>query len=85
MDYKTKQTRGFFDEEFRLGKLTSQKDPLVKLAERIDFELFRPLLEEVFHSEEKGIGGARPYDYVLLFKILILLSRRNCLNCFWKN
>ena len=72
MDYKTKQARGFFDEEFRLGKLTSQKDPLVKLAERIDFELFRPLLEEGFCKEDKGIGGARPYDYVLMFKILIL-------------
>lgn len=72
MDYKGKQARGFFDEEFRLEKLTVQKDPLIKLAERIDFELFRPVLEEAFHSEEKGIGGARPYDYVLMFKILIL-------------
>lgn len=72
MNYKTKQTRGFFDEEFRLGKLTSQKDPLVKLAERIDFELFRQIMEEAFRSEEKGIGGARPYDYVLMFKIIIL-------------
>lgn len=64
--------RGFFDEDFRLEKLTAQKDPLVKLAERIDFEIFRPLLEETFRKEEKGIGGARPYDYVLMFKILIL-------------
>jgi IS5 family transposase len=29
-------------------------------------------LEETFHKEDKGIGGARPYDYVLMFKILIL-------------
>ena len=72
MDYKSKQARGFFDEQFRLEKLTAQKDPLVKLAERIDFERFRPLLEETFGKEEKGIGGARPYDYVLMFKILIL-------------
>lgn len=72
MNYKTKQGRGFFDEEFRLEKLATQKDPLVKLKEKINFELFRPLLEEAFHEEEKGIGGARPYDYVLMFKILIL-------------
>lgn len=72
MKHKTKEVRGFFDEEFRLGKLTSQKDPLVKLKERIDFEVFRPLLEKAFSKEEKGIGGARPYDYVLMFKILIL-------------
>ena len=72
MNYKTTKPKGFFDEEFRLEKLSEQKDPLVKLKERIDFELFRPLLEEAFYKEEKGIGGARPYDYVLMFKILIL-------------
>ena len=70
--YKAKHTKGFFDESFRLEQLTVQKDPLVKLKERIDFEVFRSLLEEAFHKEEKGIGGARPYDYVLMFKILIL-------------
>jgi len=72
MQYKTPQPKKLFDEEFRLEKLSEQKDPLVKLKDRIDFELFRPLLEETFHKEEKGIGGARPYDYVLMFKILIL-------------
>ena len=70
--YKAKHTKGFFDESFRLDQLTVQKDPLVKLKERIDFELFRPLLEESLHKEGKGIGGARPYDYVLMFKIMIL-------------
>ncbi len=72
MNYKSTKPKGFFDEEFRLEKLAFQKDPLVKLKERIDFELFRPLLEETFCKEEKGIGGARPYDYVMMFKILIL-------------
>lgn len=72
MKYKSPQPKKLFDEEFRLEKLSSQKDPLVKLKERIDFELFRPLLEEAFHKEEKGVGGARPYDYVMMFKILIL-------------
>jgi len=72
MKYKLPQAKGFFDEEFRLGKLAEQKDPLVKLKDRINFELFRPLLEKTFSKDEKGIGGARPYDYVLMFKILIL-------------
>ena len=74
MNYKTTKPKGFFDEEFRLEKLSFQNDPLVKLKERIDFELFRPLLEETLCKEEKGIGGARPYDYVLMFKILIIVS-----------
>lgn len=72
MQYKSPQPKKLFDEEFRLEKLSSQNDPLVKLKERIDFELFRPLLEETFRKEEKGIGGARPYDYVMMFQILIL-------------
>lgn len=70
--YKDNHTKGFFDETFRLDQLTVQKDPLVKLKERIDFEKFRPQLEKTLHKEDKGIGGARPYDYVLMFKILIL-------------
>ena len=70
--YKHKQAKGLFDESLRLEQLTATKDPLIKLKERIDFELFRPLLEEALYKEGKGIGGARPYDYVLMFKILIL-------------
>lgn len=77
MKYKSPQPKKLFDEEFRLEKLTAQKDPLVKLDERIDFELFRPLLEEALNKESKGIGGARPYDYVMMFKILILQRYNN--------
>lgn len=72
MKHKKKKEHGLFDEELRLEKLTIQKDPLVKLKEEIDFEMFRSKLEEAFKKEEKGIGGARPYDYVMMFKILIL-------------
>lgn len=70
--YKDKQARGFFDEEFRLQKLSRQHDPLEKLLRHIDFELFRQLLEESFHKAVKSNAGARPYDYVMMFKILIL-------------
>jgi hypothetical protein len=60
--YKGKQTKGFLEETFRLDQLTATKDPLVKLKERIDLELFRPLLEEALYKKGKGIGGARPKD-----------------------
>lgn len=70
--YKSNTNRGFFDESFRLEKLNAKKDPLIKLKERINFELFRPILEKALRKEKKGIGGARPFDYVLMFKILIL-------------
>ena len=72
MRYKPHQSKGFFDEHFRLEKLSAQKDPLVKLKERINFEMFRPVLEQGLSKEPKGKGGAPPYDYVLMFKILIL-------------
>jgi len=64
--------RGFFDEEFRLEKLSKQKDPLVKLSQIIDWELFRTILESIFKKEAKGKGGRPPYDYVMMFKTLIL-------------
>jgi len=53
MHYKTTKPKGFFDEAFRLENLSGQKDPLVKLKERIDFELFRPLLEETQYAKKK--------------------------------
>ncbi len=61
----------FFDESERLAALTKLKDPLETLNKYIDFELFRPVLAPVFVREE-GVRGAKPYDPVLMFKILIL-------------
>lgn len=62
MNYKRKQERGFLDEEFRLEKLNG----------RIDWEIFRRVLEEHLRKEDRGKGGRRPYDYVMMFKIMIL-------------
>ncbi|HVB66203.1 MAG TPA: IS5 family transposase, partial [Candidatus Acidoferrales bacterium] len=43
-----------------------------RLSQGIDFEIFRPALTEKLHVEPKNKGGRRPYDYVLMFKIIIL-------------
>lgn len=67
-----KNERGFFDEQFRLEKLTDQKDPLVKLLQEINWEQFRKILTIALEQEEKGIGGRPPFDYVMMFKILVL-------------
>jgi IS5 family transposase len=63
-----------FDEEFRREKLTKQNDPLEKLNQYIDFELFRKALESYFDLEGKDYSkGGRPhYDCVMMFKILVL-------------
>jgi IS5 family transposase len=66
------QQRGFFDEQDRLDKLSHQGDPLEKLNHIMDWEIFRPLLKRCFKKEPKGPGGRPPYDYVLMFKTLIL-------------
>lgn len=70
--FKRQRDYGFFDQDIRLSKLSKLGDPLEKLKESIDFEIFRNILEEGLYKEAKGKGGRRPYDYVLLFKILIL-------------
>jgi IS5 family transposase len=70
--FKRHKAIGFFDEDIRLSKLSKLGDPLEKLNKGVDFEMFRSLLEERLHVEAKNKGGRRPFDYVLMFKILIL-------------
>jgi IS5 family transposase len=70
--FKRHKDYGFWDQDIRLSKLSQLGDPLEKLNNGIDFELFRNLLEEKLSKLPKGPGGRPPYDYVLMFKILIL-------------
>lgn len=69
---KNKNDLGFFDEQNRLDALTIQNDPLVKLLAMINWEQFRKPLERAFEKEEKGVGGRPPFDYVTMFKIMVL-------------
>jgi len=69
---RNKNPRGLFDETFRLEKLSKQRDPLLLLKSKIDWEIFRPTLESIFIKEDKGQGGREPYNYLMMFKILIL-------------
>jgi len=67
------KAKGLFDEQFRLDKLSMQSDPLVKLKRHIDFEIFRRPLDNYFENGKDRSQGGRPrFDYVLMFKILIL-------------
>ena len=74
MTTKTKQLgRESFDINEQLEKLSRLKDPLEKLTGRIDFEVFRETLNEIYEKKaRKSQAGAKPYDYVLMFKIIIL-------------
>jgi IS5 family transposase len=70
--FKRHKDYGFWDQDIRMSKLSQLGDPLERLNEGIDFEIFRPLLEEKLTKEAKGDGGRPPYDYILMFKIMIL-------------
>ena len=65
---------GFFDADMRLRDISKQGDPLEKLDNHINWEIFRPILDDVFRAYEKDTskGGRPPYDYVMMFKILVL-------------
>ena len=72
-------TEGFFDKDFRLEELERCGDPLTKLNELIPWEEFRPELERVRErsEERKSPAGRKPFDVVLMFKIMILQSLYN--------
>ena len=69
--FKRHRDYGFFDQDIRLSKLSKLGDPLEKLNQGVDFELFRQVLDDGFEKVAKGKGGRRPFDYVMMFKILI--------------
>jgi IS5 family transposase len=68
---------GFFDIQFRLDDLTKNGDPLVQLNEQVNWELFRPELEQIREKDRKSAAGRKPFDVVLMFKILVLQSLYN--------
>ena len=62
----------FFAEANRLSRLTTMGDPLEKVTGAVNFELLRPVLNKVFQKAPAAPGGRPPWDYVLMFKILLL-------------
>lgn len=71
--YKTRGNQGLFDEQFNIEQLSSIGNPLESISKVIDFEMFRPSLEaKLLNKAKKNNAGARPFDVVLMFKILLL-------------
>ena len=63
----------FFDESKRLAALSRLGDPLEELSKHIDFEMFRPVLNDALRkAERKSPAGRKPLDVVLMFKALIV-------------
>lgn len=62
-----------FEEEFTTEALSRLGNPLEKLAGLVDFEMFRPMLEEVLVRREGKTPAGRPQiDVVLMFKVIFL-------------
>ena len=71
--YKTIGQVGFFDREETSNKLSKLGNPLEKLHKVIDFEIFRPELElALLNHDKKSNAGQKPYDVVMMFKIILL-------------
>lgn len=68
---------GFFDFEQRKDQLDAHGNPLKVLEQSIDFEAFRPTLMKVRQRDRKSDAGRKPYDVVLMFKMLVLQSLYN--------
>ncbi|MBS4062626.1 MAG: IS5 family transposase [Bacteroidetes bacterium] len=71
--YKKSGNRGLFDEQDSCQKLSAIGNPLEKISLVVDFEIFRNTLEQgILNKDKRNNAGAKPFDVVMMFKILIL-------------
>jgi len=68
---------GLFDWQFRFKKLDRKGDPLHQLNDVVPWESFRSTLIAIHEKERKSNAGAKPYDVVMMFKILVIQSLYN--------
>ena len=71
--YKSSGRVGLFDNSDKSSKLSKLGNPLEKLHKVINFEMFRPELEEyMLNHNKKNNSGQKPFDPVMMFKIILL-------------
>ena len=71
--YKPTGKKSLFDEQFSSEKLSEIGNPLEMVSKGINFEFFRNTLEsKLLNTTKKNNAGAKPYDVVMMFKIMIL-------------
>ena len=63
---------GLFDFEGRLRELSAKGDDLERVAVVVNFEQFRPALEQAVPRSDGSKGGRPAFDRVLMFKVLLL-------------
>ena len=71
--YRKPMGENLFEEEFTIDALSQMGNPLERLAALVDFEMFRPALEEVLVKKDCKTPAGRPQiDVVLMFKVIFL-------------
>jgi transposase, IS5 family len=71
--YKPQGNKGLFDHDLLLSRLSAIGNPLERIDKVINFEFFRALLEsKLINHNKKNNAGAKPFDVVIMFKLLIL-------------
>jgi IS5 family transposase len=68
---------GIFDTENKLKELSKLGDPLEKLNKAIPWNRFKPMIAKAFRKERKSNAGRPPFDYVMMFKIMVLQHLHN--------
>ena len=63
---------GFFEVDERLARLSDLGDQLEVFAHAVDFEQFRPDLDQALAYADGSKGGRPPIDPVLMFKVLVI-------------
>lgn len=73
IQYKPQGNKGLFDNDLLLSRLSAIGNPLERIDSVVDFEFFRVLLEsKLINHNKKNNAGAKPFDAVIMFKLLIL-------------
>lgn len=71
--YRKLKEENLFEEELTIEALSELGNPLEALAKLIDFEMFRPTLEDALLNKDcKSAAGRPSIDVVQVFKTLIL-------------
>lgn len=68
---------GFFDLDDRYKQLSAHGDPLERLNSLIDWKIFMPLIKRAFSKQRKSNAGRKPYNRLMMFKVLVLQSLYN--------
>ena len=63
---------GLFDQQVILNRRDKKGDPLARLNKVVNWELFLPAIEAALNKNRRSPAGRKPYEPLLMFKILIL-------------